>query len=291
MNIDYVIHRYGEWTMLVLGESVLSLLIVDVPMEKDYFLIFTFGVLTVIMLQLLDFQSQAHDPNDHAMRRHKNAGYLFNVVMSMYSAALLAVGASYKILLHSLEDIDEDKGRRLFSFPYPFDDQQHRWLAEIDLACGPNSIERKQNVAHLFSVAMSVVFFSLDALILTHVGLKKGVDKCKVEENLCDQTVATKWRYNFKGLVFVVLPRIAITAVIVTLSQYVVDPGILALVGFGAVFCQIADRYIGDIFFNHRVDGHSSGGHRHHHHAGLSDDDESFDEGEEEISDDEASTK
>ena len=27
MNIDYAIHRYGEWTMLMLGESVLSLLV------------------------------------------------------------------------------------------------------------------------------------------------------------------------------------------------------------------------------------------------------------------------
>jgi hypothetical protein len=31
MNIDFTLHRNGEWTMLMLGESVFSILIVDTP--------------------------------------------------------------------------------------------------------------------------------------------------------------------------------------------------------------------------------------------------------------------
>jgi hypothetical protein len=285
MNIDYVIHRYGEWTMLALGESILSLLIVDVETDRDYYLVFVFGVLTVILLQLLDFLSQAHDANDHAMRRDKYAGILFNVVMSVYSAALVAVGASYKILLYSLKSYD--KGRRLYSFPHPFDDQQHRWMAaETVSACGPSSDERKENVAHLFSGSLAILFFCLDVLIMTHVGLEKGLDRCKPKECVvCDRTGATKKRFNLKGFLFVIFPRIAITAFIVVLSQWVVEPKHLALAGFAAVVCQIANRFLGDMFFNYRVDGHS--GHHDHHHGGVSDDDEElFDEGDEELSDD-----
>jgi len=274
MNIDYVIHRYGEWTMLVLGESVLSLLIVDVETDVDYYLVFVFGVLTVILLQLLDFLSQAHDANDHAMRRDKYAGLLFNYVMSMYSAALVVVGACYKILLYSLKS--DDKGRRLDSFDV--DDQQHRWLAETTAsACGPSNDERKKNVAHLFSGSLAILFFCLDVLILSHVGLEKGLSRVKPKESVCPRTGAPKKTFNVKAFVYVIF-RVAITAFIVTLSQWVVEPKYLALAGFAAVVCQIANRFLGDILFNYRVDGHS--GRHMHHHEGVSDDELSDDDEE-----------
>jgi len=282
MNIDYVIHRYGEWTMLVLGESVLSLLIVDVETDRDYYIVFVFGVLTVILLQLLDFLSQAHDANDHAMRRDKYAGILFNFVMSVYSAALVAVGACYKVLLYSLKS--DDKGRRLYSLSHPFDDQQHRWLAETDSACGLSSDERKQNVAHMFSFSLTILFVCLDVLILAHVGMEKGLNRCKPQESVCIQTGATKKSFNLKAFGYVIF-RVAITAFIVTLSQWVVEPKYLALAGFAAVVCQIANRFLGDMLFNYRVDGHS--GHQNHHHKEMSDDeDDLFDKGDEALSDD-----
>lgn len=36
MNVNYAIHRYGEWTILMLGETVLSLLIVDIVNSVRY---------------------------------------------------------------------------------------------------------------------------------------------------------------------------------------------------------------------------------------------------------------
>ena len=42
-NIDFEIHRYGEWILLMIGEGVLSLLIVATTESKDYYIITTIG--------------------------------------------------------------------------------------------------------------------------------------------------------------------------------------------------------------------------------------------------------
>lgn len=55
---DYVIHRYGEWVLLMIGEGILSLLIVVPAETPDYYIITTFGVLTVIFVQILKFESE-----------------------------------------------------------------------------------------------------------------------------------------------------------------------------------------------------------------------------------------
>ena len=46
-NIDFEIHRYGEWILLMIGEGVLSLLIVATTESKDYYIITTIGKLTL----------------------------------------------------------------------------------------------------------------------------------------------------------------------------------------------------------------------------------------------------
>jgi hypothetical protein len=63
MNINYTIHRYGEWIMLMLGESVLSLMIVDLSGSNDYVVTFYAGIISVILLEYLHFRSQPHDPD------------------------------------------------------------------------------------------------------------------------------------------------------------------------------------------------------------------------------------
>ena len=142
MNVHFVIHRTGEWTMLMLGkylefsstaslclyysvsslhaavfgillatdsfflvtlgESILSLVIVDnIAKDNDrkYYLVFFFGVLGVIFLQILYFKSQPHDASHHALRRSRLGGITFNFLVQIYSAALILVGVSYKMML------------------------------------------------------------------------------------------------------------------------------------------------------------------------------------------------
>lgn len=63
-NIDFMIHRYGEWTMLMLGEAVLSLLIVDTTESTKYYVVAGVGVLTVILLQAVKFESEPSHAED-----------------------------------------------------------------------------------------------------------------------------------------------------------------------------------------------------------------------------------
>jgi hypothetical protein len=57
--------------MLMLGESVLSLLIVDVTATSDYYKAFFSGILSITLLEFLHFRSQPHEEDDHALRRSK----------------------------------------------------------------------------------------------------------------------------------------------------------------------------------------------------------------------------
>ena len=108
--------------MLMLGESILSLLIVDVPGEDtDYFATFYCCLMTVILLQYLHFRSQPHSADDHAMRRDKNAGWAWSLTQFVYSASLIALGAAFTIFVLDFSyDEDNDGGsRRLMMLEEP----------------------------------------------------------------------------------------------------------------------------------------------------------------------------
>merc|ERR1719223_1291216 len=84
--------------MLMLGESVLSLLISTV-VEEDfgYYRSFYTGILSVTLLQFLYFKSQ---PNGgHVVRNDRVSGTLFAVLLQTLSAALVTIGVGYKMLL------------------------------------------------------------------------------------------------------------------------------------------------------------------------------------------------
>ena len=253
--------------MLVLGETVLSLLIVDGD-NGHYRTIFYTGIITVVVLQLLHFRSQPYDSNAHAMRRHKNAGVLYYQTFMFYCAALIAVGASYKLLLYA----SADDRRRLLSV----DKGSKRWLAGGggDSGCGPSGEEREQMVAHLFSWAMTIAFVCLDVMILAHVGLKKNVDRCKVSEVVCETTGTKKAHYKLNAMLFAVLPRGIITIFIATLSQWQKNPSTIAILGLVAVVCQLIIRFLGTVLLPN--DGRY--GHGHNHHGGIDDDDDSIDD-------------
>ncbi len=70
-NIGYVIHRYGEFTMLVIGEGVLSLLISPTvegkPYLDEYYTVVILGVLTMILIQVVHYDTVPSDHSHHAL--------------------------------------------------------------------------------------------------------------------------------------------------------------------------------------------------------------------------------
>jgi hypothetical protein len=181
MNISFVIHRYGEWTMLMLGESVLSLLIVDVTEGSSYYKTFFSGIISItllgkkaipvvswsyvsrflthliFLLEFLHFRSQPHSPDDHAMRRKKEAGILFTILMQIYSTALIVLGTAYKMLLYEYVYEAGDSGKRML-FPV-----FSRLLAGSSGDDDRFTTEdRRQKVAHFFCASMAIMYVHHD---------------------------------------------------------------------------------------------------------------------------------
>ena len=88
--------------MLLLGESVLSLILEPVYTEVLYILSFLVGMSTVQMLQLVHFSTEEFDPKQHALSRKLRAGRVWIVLMSIYGVSLIAFGVGLKLLLGSV---------------------------------------------------------------------------------------------------------------------------------------------------------------------------------------------
>jgi len=142
INVGFVIHRHGEFTMLFLGESVLSLLIVEVTNDIKYYVTFYSGLASVIALQYLHFKSQPHHADEHAMRLSKVRGVSFFGFFIIYCASLIALGATYKMLLYE----------------YTIDnaDERGRMMAASDNSVYADKEDRIQRTANLFSGSMAL---------------------------------------------------------------------------------------------------------------------------------------
>lgn len=223
--------------MLLLGESILSLLIVETSMSKNYYITFYCGIVSVVLLQYLHFRSQPHHASEHAMRRNKNAGMVFSTLMQIYSFALVSVGVSFKMLLY--EYIYQESGgyklRRLIQL---LRDSAMRHLAG---GGGPkySTDERQQRVANIFCGSLAIAWVCLDLMILTHQGLRNNVRRCECQ--------ITK-RVSKVGVFFAFI-RVGLVAFIASLSQYVQQPELIAIIGMVTIIAQVFTRVFGDMIY------------------------------------------
>jgi len=226
--------------MLMLGESVLSLLIVDVMESKGYYTTFFCGIVSITLLDYVHFRSQPHVPDDHALRRSKEAAVTFTVLMQIYSAALVVLGTSYKMLLYEYVYSAKDTGssRRLLSSPL------HRLLAGSDVPIFDVD-ERQQRVSHFFCISVALVWLCSDLMIINHRGIYDNLGKCRVGRSSFLRGVAL-------SLAFL---RVALIAFMTTLSQWVVEPSTLAIVGLVGIKCQILLRVVGTSYFGPEYTG------------------------------------
>jgi len=245
-NVDFTIHRHGEWTMLMLGESILSILIVDVPHESgEYFATFFCALITVALIHNLHFRSQPHGADGHAMRRNKDAGIAFTWIQFVYSLALVALGAAFTIFLLFFST---DTGRRLELEPP---------TSQRFLAGGSESkydqYELRERGAHLFSISLAIIFFSLDVTSLLHIGLEDSRKRCVCRESK---------KKNTKGYLLL-LTRAVVIVVAATLSFWLEEVEQLTEAGMVLCLLQITLRVLGNKYFPEpAARGH---GHGHDH--------------------------
>jgi hypothetical protein len=114
VNIEYSIHRYGEWTMLMLGEGVLQLIVVPVKPTATFYVTFALGYILMALLQLLHYATGPNHPDGHCMRRSARRVFFWVILESFYSASLVCVGVGLKLVLKysTYEDLEKTQQYR-----------------------------------------------------------------------------------------------------------------------------------------------------------------------------------
>jgi uncharacterized membrane protein YidH (DUF202 family) len=232
----------------MLGESVLSLLIVDVVETADYYKTFVSGVISIILLQYLHYQSQPTDPNLHAMRRSFASSFLFYWLIQVYSLALIVFGSCYKMLLYEFVyreyevagNYSGSGSTRRTMLLHGL--QQRRWLADNSdsLSSQLDPEDRQRREADFFSGSLAVIFFCLDSLSLAHRGIGAQLKRCEGAD--------TKVK-RFLSFCLVTC-RVTLLLFTATLSQFVTDPEKVATIGVFIILVQLCVRFIGFYVFH-----------------------------------------
>lgn len=229
----------------MLGESIFSLLVAYVnhaesSVYRAYYSTFYCSILTVIFLQYLHFQSQPLYADDHAMRRHKNAGVGFYIFFLIYSFALVTFGSSFTFLLMDNFQIETSSGNATNT---PYDPQEIR-----------------RRAANMFAGSLAIIFFCLDMMTLLHLGIEQSKERC-----ICAQF---KQR-NTKGI-FLVLFRIGLIAFTATLGLWDTESVDLSATGLALVLIQLWTRKLGGKYLSQEraKEMQGAGAHHDHHSAG-----------------------
>jgi hypothetical protein len=103
MHIDFVIHRTGEYAMLMLGESIISIIIVGIKATPNFIATYFLSYFLVSGLSLLIFGALPSHPDQHAARRSAFRSAFYFILVSIQSMALITCGVGFKLLLTSTE--------------------------------------------------------------------------------------------------------------------------------------------------------------------------------------------
>jgi hypothetical protein len=246
INVSFTIHRDGEWTMLMYGECILSLLIEDIPQEDgNYFWTFYFSLMTVILLQYLHFRSQPHDADDHVFRRSKDRSLVWKVFLFVYATSLIALGSSFTLFVRSFSVDDPTDGfndGKGSGTDADKDNSSHRALAGGGSTAYPLS-ELRRRGAIIFSTSLALVFLSMDVMSLMHVGFKHGQYRC-----YCKKSKS----YNKMGIILVIT-RAGLIGFAASLAWVIGsdnEDDVVALTGsaFAITFVQLFMRHLGEKF-------------------------------------------
>lgn len=231
--------------MLMLGESILSLLIVKPGEMSEYVVTFYSSIVTVFLLCYLHFRSVPHTVEDHVLRRSKNRGMIWKVLTVSYSSALIAMGAAFTLLVLSFTEDEDEYRRQLELVSGDLGDlspgKDLRRLAGGTSVYSPEDLE--QRAANLFSISLSLVFFSLDGMSLMHLGFDHAVERCR------DKTKST----NIMGTILLGV-RIGLIVLVATLSQWETRAQVLAVLGLAITFGQILLRTLGTKYLNKNLE-------------------------------------
>jgi low temperature requirement protein LtrA len=216
---------------------------VDITDSFEFYLTFFLGILSVVFLQYLYFKSQPHDADGHVMRRSRPAATVYAALLQFYSAALIVVGVSYKMLLTEYsyeESVDKDAGS-----DYASNNLLTRLLASGGDGSPKYSMEeRRQRISIFFCVGLAIIFLCLDLMTFAHIGFE-GLKKSCYCPNHGHLLVSR--------IFFTVVLRFAVVIATGTACLYVTEPDSVALIGFASILVQIFFRIIRKILSSRKT--------------------------------------
>jgi hypothetical protein len=103
MNVEFSAHRKGEFCMLMLGESIISIIIVPLHNSANFFATYCLSYFLVATICLLHFSCYPTNPNEHALRRSSMRALILNFMESMQAMTLIMTGVGFKVTLVATE--------------------------------------------------------------------------------------------------------------------------------------------------------------------------------------------
>jgi hypothetical protein len=104
LHLMYVLHRHGEWLMLLIGESLFSMLLSTKGIYADTFLdqcevywTYFCALRIAMLLHFNAFTYESWTPETHAMRRSARAGTAYMANRNIYYGSVLAMGIALKV--------------------------------------------------------------------------------------------------------------------------------------------------------------------------------------------------
>jgi len=139
-NIDFVIERYSDWFLLLLGEAVMAM-VETTENQRDYVVTFV-ETLILIVLFTLKFESEPENVHGHALWRNERNAYAFRVLTEVLSIGIIILSVTFKII--------EDETR--------FGISEHHCTIAL-------------------TVSLGWVLIALELTLLTHKGLDKSWER------------------------------------------------------------------------------------------------------------------
>lgn len=203
----------------MIGESVLSLLIVETIESSDYFVIACLGVLNVMCVHTLIFESQPSTSAGHAIFRSFKGQLTFGLSVQVLSMGLIAFGVCFKIML-STALADASSYRRKLA--------------------GAVTVSNEMT-ATLFSISLTIILITLEIMLVTHKGTKETFQRLWKNRDGGSKGVQTKIH---KPLLLLTLAKVALIVFVATLSQWESELTEISWIGLLVVFAMLASRVI-----------------------------------------------
>ena len=96
-NIDFLIHRLGEYTMIFFGEAVMALIIEPTGQRIKYYVQLVFGIMSVMMLQIYKYESEPHGKNHYLYRGYGlKSLFVYSLLTEVLCLFMIGLAISYK---------------------------------------------------------------------------------------------------------------------------------------------------------------------------------------------------